>query len=202
MNMNITEPNHDLGHGPYSIYLFKFPDSKTYVGKTARKPEKRWDGNYNAALTLAIERAGGIDKVNKSVLRTGLNEREARFFEPFYACRYHAYKNGYNVRPAGLGCAVLQIDKETFEPIRTWNSAYQAEKALKIPRNNIIEAVKGKKRHSAGGFYWCWANTFGFPTHILKLMEKAAQKAEQSAAEHSANAEGKDAGLDKASTSC
>ena len=87
---------------------------------------------------------------------------------------------------------MLQIDKETFEPIKKWDSAYQAEKALKIPRNNIIEAVKGKKRHSAGGFYWCWGTAICLPEHLQRLMEKTAQKTKQSAAEHSVDAEGKE----------
>lgn len=192
MNMDITAPSYDLGHGPFSVYLFEFPDGMTYVGKTGGKPEKRWKKKYNAALTKAIERAEGIDNVSKTILRTGLSNREANFFEPFYACRYHAYTNGYNIRPCGSSCSVLQIDKETFEPIKRWGSAYQAEKALKIPRNNIIEAIKGKKRHSAGGFYWCRATAICLPEHLQRLMEKAAQKAEQSAAEHSADAEGKE----------
>lgn len=192
MNMDITALSHDLQHGPFSVYLFEFPDGMTYVGNTGGKPEKRWKKKYNAALTKAIEQAGGIDNVSKTILRTGLSNREANFFEPFYACRYHAYTNGYNIRPCGSSCSVLQIDKETFEPIKKWDSAYQAEKALKIPRNNIIEAVKGKKRHSAGGFYWCWGTAICLPEHLQCLMEKTAQKAKQSAAEHSVDAEGKE----------
>ena len=51
MNMNITEPNHDLGHGPFSIYLFEFSDGSTYTGQCGGKPEERWRKSYNKALT-------------------------------------------------------------------------------------------------------------------------------------------------------
>lgn len=201
MNMNITEPNHDLGHGPFSIYLFEFSDGSTYTGQCGGKPEERWRKSYNEALTEKIEKDGGIDKVNKTILRTGLNKREAAAFETYYACRYHSFTNGYNIRPTGRSNALLQISKD-FEPLNVWDSATQVERVLGIPHGNVIAAAKGKNRHSAGGFYWCWASALWLPEHLQRLMEKAAQKAEQSAAEHSANAEGKDAGLDKTSTSC
>lgn len=187
--MNMIGLQHDLGHGPYSVYLFEYSDGRKYVGSTGQKPENRWKKGYNPQVTAANEREGGIDKVKKSVLRTGLNKQENRFFEPFYAAKHKAYTNGYNIRPSGSSCAVLQIDKENFEPVARWDSAYQAEKALGIPHNNILEAIHGKKRHSAGGFYWCWATAICLPEHLQRLMEKAAQKAGQAAAERPAHAD-------------
>lgn len=195
--MNTAGFNHNLGHGKNSIYLFEFPDGKTYVGKTGQEPEKRWNGKYNEAITKAFADAGGRDKVKKSVLRMGLSDKEAYFFEPFYACRHHAYTNGYNIRPSGLSCAILQIDAETFEPIAVWKSAYQAELFLKIPRGNIIEAVKGKKRHSAGGFYWCYANSLCYPEHLRKIIE--AKKLKSPAAGRSVIAEERKDAIDKES---
>lgn len=199
--MNIAGFNHDLKHGPYSVYLFTFSDGSTYTGQCGVKPKRRWGKGYNKALTAKFEKEGGIGKVNKTILRTGLSEREADAFETYYACRYHSFTNGYNIRPTGRSNALLQISKD-FEPIKVWDSANQVERILGIPRGHVIEAVQGIKRHSAGGFYWCWASALWLPEHLQRLMDKAAQKAEQSAAGHSANAEGKDAGLDKASTAC
>ena len=196
--MNMMGFQHNLGHGPYSVYLFEYSDGRKYVGSTGQKPENRWKKGYNPQVTAANEREGGIDKVKKSVLRTGLNKQENRFFEPYYAAKYHAYTNGYNIRPAGSSCAVLQIDMKTFEPVARWDSAYQAEKALGIPRNNILEAIHGKKRHSAGGFYWCYANALYLPEHLRRIKNKAAQKAATTAVECSSVAEKGGSAIDKA----
>lgn len=195
--MNMIGLQHDLRHGPYSVYLFEYSDGRKYVGSTGQKPENRWKKGYNPQVTAANEREDGIDKVKKSVLRTGLNKQENRFFEPFYAAKHKAYTNGYNILPSGSSCAVLQIDKENFEPVARWDSAYQAEKALGIPHNNILEAIHGKKRHSAGGFYWCYANCLYLPGHLQRIMDKAKEKAATTAAECSTVAEKGDSAIDK-----
>ena len=200
--MNTTGLHYDLGHGPYSVYLFEFPDGKTYVGKCKGKPEKRWRGKYNKRMKEAFRQAGGRENVTKTVLRTGLNGREVLFFEGYYAAKYHAYTNGYNIHPAGSSGAVLQIDKETFEPIARWDSVYQAEKALGIPHNNIIAALHGRGRHSAGGFHWCYANALCLPEHLQRIMDKAAQKAATTAAECSTVAEKGDDAIDNTGTTC
>lgn len=181
--MNIYGPSFDLHLGHHSVYLFEFPDGKTYVGQCKKKPEIRWRGHYNRPLTEAIRQVGGIDKVKKSVLRTGLNQRVAGIFEAFYACKYHAYTNGYNIRPAGRSGAVMQLNKETLEPVGVWDSANQAERALGIPRSNIIAAIKGEARHSAGGFYWVYASALYLPAHLREQIEKKSIKAERAAAQ-------------------
>lgn len=40
--MNMIGLQHDLGHGPYSVYLFEYSDGRKYVGSTGQKPENRW----------------------------------------------------------------------------------------------------------------------------------------------------------------
>ena len=200
--MNMIGLQHNLGHGPYSVYLIEFPDGMVYVGKCKGKPEKRWRGKYNKRMKEAFRQAGGRENVTKTVLRTGLNGREVLFFEGYYAAKYHAYTNGYNILPAGSSGAVLQLDKETFEPVARWDSAYQAEKALGIPHNNILEAIHGKKRHSAGGFYWCYANALCLPEHLQQIMDKAAKKAATTAAECSSVAEKGDSAIDKSKSNC
>ena len=167
------------------------------AGNTLEAPGKSRKTDGRKATTPKLRREGGIDKVKKSVLRTGLNKQENRFFEPFYAAKHKAYTNGYNILPSGSSCAVLQIDKENFEPVARWDSAYQAEKALGIPHNNILEAIHGKKRYSAGGFYWCYANCLYLPEHLQRIMDKAKEKAATTAAECSTVAEKGDSAIDK-----
>lgn len=57
--MNMIGLQHNLGHGPYSVYLFEFPDGMVYVGKCKGKPEKRWRGKYNKRMKEAFRQAGG-----------------------------------------------------------------------------------------------------------------------------------------------
>lgn len=175
--MNTFEPHFNLHHGPYSVYLFEFPNGKVYVGKCKHKPEKRWKGKYNKKITEAFKTARGRQNVKKTVLRTGLSEREVGYFEAYYACVYKAYTNGYNVRPAGRSGSVTQIDMETFGLVKTFDSANQAERALGIPRQNILAAVKGTDRHSAGGFYWCYAWALCLPEHLRRIQEERERSA-------------------------
>lgn len=182
--MNIYRLNFDLHHGPYSVYLFEFPSGKKYVG-SSKNPERRWKQGYayNEDMTAEIEGAGGIDAISKSIVRTGLNPKEKAFFEHYYACYYNTYTEGYNIRPAGSGTALLQLDMNTLEPIKKWDSASQAERALGIPHNNILAASKGAGRYSAGGFCWCPASVLFLPAHLQRQIEKKATKAERSAAQ-------------------
>lgn len=171
--MNTHGLNFDLHHGPYSVYLFEFPSGNKYIG-SSKNPEHRWKQGYayNKDMAAEIEGAGGIDAISKSIVRAGLNSREKAFFEHYYACYYNTYTEGYNIRPAGCGTALLQLDMNTLEPIKKWGSASQAERALGIPHNNILAASKGAGRYSAGGFCWCPASVLFLPEHLQKIIDK------------------------------
>lgn len=152
-------PNPFNKHGPYCVYLFVLPDRMYYVGSTGGDLCERWRKGYNKNLTKAINDMGGVENVPKYILRSGLSRTEAAFFERMFAIIYHSYwPNGYNKAKCGMGERVLQIDKETSEVIQVWPSMTRAAKELKISQGDISMTVHGKRK-SAGGFYWCYADS-------------------------------------------
>lgn len=65
--------------------------------------------------------------------------------------------------------SVVQIDKNTFEKIKQWDSQKEAGKSLNIPANNISTCCNRiKNRKTAGGYIWMFKEEYdSIPGNIL-----------------------------------
>lgn len=91
----------------YTVYMHIFPDGKTYVGMTSRKPWERWSGGHGYRHQLqvwnAIE-AFGWKNIEHHIVKTGLEQAEAEFLETELIKKYksNSPRYGYNIANGGL----------------------------------------------------------------------------------------------------
>lgn len=70
-----------------------------------------------------------------------------------YTCENNAYGNRNERIAKGVSRQIEQIDPETMQVIRVWDSATQAARALGCS-NSLISGVTTGKRETALGFIW------------------------------------------------
>lgn len=86
---------------------------------------------------------------NWGTMKSRLSKKRCGDKNPFYG------KQHTNETKQKLSKIVIQIDKETNEPIKEWQSVTEAAKQLGICLNNISACCRGVNRHkSAGGYKW------------------------------------------------
>lgn len=132
----------------YLIYCYtNRQNNKKYVGITSRSIEEREQSHiyeaknksnkcYNAPFKRAI-RKYGIKAFDREILDTVETLEEACELEKYYIEKFQSYykyknSNGYNATIGGELLQmpkdrVIQVDKETLEVIRIWNSVSEAE---------------------------------------------------------------------------
>ena len=67
--------------------------------------------------------------------------------------KYGGNKKAMNVLKMKLSKKVCQIDKNTKQIIKVWNSSKEVERTLKIANSSISNCCLGKRK-TAGGFIW------------------------------------------------
>ena len=134
-----------LGSKVYSIYLYRFPNGKVYVGMTHNTIEKRRDQGYqhNPSLKNAIKKYGWKGFSHEYIKR-GLDRKEAENEEIKYIKELKADdpRYGYNISHGGRNtfCG-LKHSEETKEKIRKANTGKKFdEQHLK----NLSISHKGK----------------------------------------------------------
>lgn len=158
----------------YSIYQLTLPNGKSYIGKTTRPLNDRWNSGWGYCTNQELF-ADIVDEgwktVKKECLVSGLDKETAAELEKKYVAEFNTMKpNGYNGTSGGdkgfhlpdvvraqisltLSKPIFQIDRENGAIIQEWPSAKVASETLHINYGHISEAANGK-RHSAGGFDW------------------------------------------------
>lgn len=113
----------------WTIYQHKFPNGKSYIGKTSQKPEDRWGNNgrnYNKLQPLmynAIQKYGW-DNIEHIILEEHLTAEEADIKEQEYIEKFHSYYldefgPGYNMTKGGGGH--VKADAEKIEELYKQN---------------------------------------------------------------------------------
>lgn len=155
------------GRNKWTVYLFRDPAGKPYVGITSQQVDKRWNNGWGYAHNKELDkdiREIGWENFDKYILETGLCKQEAYLKERMYIAFYHSdlLHGGYNRQSGGKEDVIVwggnskpvyQIDLDTGEIIHVWPSASFAAKWLHINDRHIREAAAGKRK-SAGGFGW------------------------------------------------
>ena len=166
-----------------SIYRHIFPNGKVYIGQTCRKPEKRWNNGkgYTSPFMFNAINKYGWDNIQHEILFTGLDQLNADIIEEDLIYYYKQIGKSYNLANGGsvnrgwkmseeaketrekISKAlkgkvnrfkrVEQIDKNTLEVIRAWDSLSEVERQLNISASSISKACKGKRK-TAGGYKW------------------------------------------------
>ena len=86
---------------------------------------------------------------NWGTMKSRLSKKRCGDKNPFYG------KQHTNETKQKLSKIVIQIDKETNEPIKEWQSLTEAAKQIGICLSNISACCRGVNRHkSAGGYKW------------------------------------------------
>ena len=167
------------------IYKHTSPSGKVYIGQTGLKPENRWNnGNGYEGSTLffsAIQKYGW-ENIQHEVLFTGLDQLNADIIEEDLIYYYKQIGKSYNLYNSGSASRgwkqsdeakekiskalkgnvngakrVEQIDKNTLEVIKVWDSLSEAGRHLNIQVNSISVVCKGKGK-TAGGYKWRYKN--------------------------------------------
>lgn len=173
----------------YLIYCYTNKENgEKYIGITSRSIEEREASHiyesrnktnkcYNAPFKRAI-RKYGIDGFKREVIDTTDSLEKACDLEKFYIKKYKTYykyknSNGYNATIGGelLQCPkdkVVQIDAETLEIIKIWDSVSLAEKELEI---SIYDAVNNYSK-TAKNSYWVYEHNFNVKKYKEEIMLK------------------------------
>ena len=137
----------------WTIYQHKFPNGKSYIGKTSQLPEYRWgkDGsNYTEKQVLmhnAIQKYGWKN-IEHIILEEGLTAEEADSKEQEYIEKFHTYYldelgPGYNMTRGGEGG--LKIDPNEVERLyKEGNSTYKIADKLHTDSNRVSQVLRKK----------------------------------------------------------
>ena len=92
----------------WCVYQHIFPNGKTYIGITSKKPEARWLNGKGYAVGSAVRSAidkYGWDNVEHKILENGLTEKEAKKKEIELIEKHQSYctEKGYNMTRGGDG---------------------------------------------------------------------------------------------------
>lgn len=150
---------------------------KSYNLATGGKVNRGWKYSEESKKKLSKAMKGKgtkkvmqIDPKSGEVVKTWDSETEVcEFYNGnhsliYNAIRRHSLTKGYYWQYEGeeilpinnrnLHCRyVEQIDKNTLEVIKVWDSLSEVERILNIPAGNISNVCKGKRK-TAGGFIW------------------------------------------------
>lgn len=137
----------------WTIYQHRFPNGKSYIGKTSQKPEDRWGKNgknYKEEQPLmyyAIQKYGW-DNVEHIILEKNLSAEEADIKEQEYIEKYHSYYkdslgSGYNMTKGGGG--FLKADAEKIEQLykQNPNTVWVAQQ-LQLDHRTVGRILKQK----------------------------------------------------------
>lgn len=161
----------------YIVYCYTNNlNNKKYIGITSRSLEERERNHiyesrnksnkcYNSPFKRAI-RKYGIQSFNKEILDIVDTLEEACELEKYYIEKFQTYykyknSNGYNATIGGELLQmpkdrVVQIDKETLDVIKTWNSISEAEHTI---GGSIYEVVNDHTRQAINS-YWFYERYF------------------------------------------
>ena len=163
----------------YTLYEHITPSNKRYIGITSQEPNRRWQNGYgyidNGYFMNAIKKYGW-DNIKHNIIKEGLSENEACKIEKEYIKKYKSNnrKYGYNIAEGGQvvhnaserkgsknhkSRKVNQIDKDTGEIIKTYESMSIAAKELGIVRQGIGKACRGTENsRTYMGYVWEYAD--------------------------------------------
>lgn len=162
----------------YIVYEHITPNNKRYIGITKQKPERRWQKGHgyadNPYFINAIKKYGW-ENIQNNILHTNLSKEKAIELEIEYIKKYRSNtrEKGYNLTAGGevvakignnmgkynpRAVAVLQIDMNTKEVIKRYESLADASRELGINHRGISKACKGKESYSYMGFLWEYAD--------------------------------------------
>jgi len=93
----------------WTVYQHIFPNGRSYIGITSKEnPYDRFGKNgreYGHYIGNAIKKYGW-ENVEHKILKTGLTQKEANYFEKYYIQLYNTQApNGYNITSGGEGRA-------------------------------------------------------------------------------------------------
>lgn len=157
-----------------SIYKITNPNGCVYVGKT-RDIKKRFRQYEKYAKVITQP------KLQYSIIKHGWENHKIEILEVCHIkysnsreiywvkeCNSYAAinKNGLNLTPGGDGgkggrknknCKkVYQWCKNNVCVVKEWNSVKEVSDFLKVSRNSIYAAIKGKKQILCKGFLWSY----------------------------------------------
>ena len=135
----------------WTIYQHKFPNGKSYIGKTSRPPKIRWGlngNNYkeNQPLMYNAIKKYGWDNIDHIILEEKLTAEEADIKEQEYIEKFHSYYldelgPGYNMTRGGEGSARLDINK-IEQLYKQGKNTYNIADELKINRSSAANVLK------------------------------------------------------------
>lgn len=183
----------------HTIYKLTFPNGKVYIGQTRNFKERVYKHNYNSHdrnnkyytkfLYKAI-RKYGWENVTKEIIKR-CKESRVDFWEQKFIKQFRSIdrKFGYNLDSGGnkqkirskstiekiiikKRKPILQIDANTGKIIRSWDSATQAGKKLKLAESGIGKACAEKISYATcGGFIWIFKKDYSLELLKNKLIE-------------------------------
>lgn len=171
----------------YLVYCYTNKiNNKKYIGITSRSIDEREANHiyesknksnkcYNAPFKRAI-RKYSINGFTREILDIVDSLEEACELEKFYIKKYQTYykyknSNGYNATLGGELLQmprdrVVQIDSDTLEVSKVWDSVALAERELDI---RIYDAVNNYSRISNNS-HWIYENNFDVNTYKENIM--------------------------------
>lgn len=143
----------------YCVYMHKCPNGKSYIGITSQEAAERWrngEGYKNQMFYRAIQKYGW-DKIEHSILFTGLSKEEAEEIEIEFILKLKTNQKdfGYNISNGGNSAGTHS--EETKRKIAQANTGRQCseETRAKISARNkgkiISEETKSKISNTLKG---------------------------------------------------
>lgn len=150
-------------------------NGKVYIGQTkfSKDANLRWkDGDGYSPLYpfgRAIEKYGW-DNFDHEIIESNLatveeaNEREIYWIEYYHSYTGDPKCNGYNATKGGdnrdhLGKKVCQLNKDTYEIVKKWESISEAAAAVKADHRSIQRACIGEYR-IVSNYCWCYEDDY------------------------------------------
>ena len=135
----------------WTIYQHKFPNGKSYIGKTSKPLQIRWGlngNNYreNQPLIHNAIKKYGWDNIDHIILEENLTAEEADIKEQEYIEKFHSYYldelgPGYNMTRGGEGGSRLDINK-IEQLYKQGKNTYKIADELKINRSSAANILK------------------------------------------------------------
>jgi hypothetical protein len=150
------------------IYKHTSPSGKIYVGQTKQTLAKRFVNGKGYAhcpkFNAAIKKYGW-EAFQTEIIEEGiLTQQEANERETYWIAFYNSYYEGYNCTKGGsnsdYACRpVYQINIDTLEIVKTYESVTQAAETLDCPYSTIGCACHQRVIQSQG-YYWCFVDEY------------------------------------------
>jgi len=150
----------------FTVYLHVFPNQKTYVGITTRKPKERWanGGGYKHQLVYRAINKYGWKNIKHIILAENLDQKEANQAEKDWIKYWDSTNpiNGYNCLIGGLDGAVsYKHTPEAKEKIRISSKGRphivteSQKKNLSTKIKKLWEDPKYREKHT-GNHFCCY----------------------------------------------